>query len=97
MSPVVPGPRKVYKKSREQSEKALSTLFGDFPDCSRDFSGFWARRPRRHVRDLLGILGPKGKRDLCKGPAVIPKLKSAPCEVFGRGVLLKRGDSLWLK
>ena len=68
-----PGPRKVSKKSREQSEKTLSTLSGVFSGCSRDFfetfRGSGAGGPGRHVRDFFGVSGPKGPRDLCKGRA----------------------------
>ena len=71
LGPPAPEPRKVSKKSREQSDKTLSILSGDFSDCSRDFletfRGSGDRGPRRHFRDFFSISGPEeGPRDLCK-------------------------------
>ena len=63
--PPAPESRKVSKKSREQSGKSPESLrrvskesFQTVPET------FW-----RHFRDLFGISGPKGPRDLCKGRA----------------------------
>ena len=51
-----PGPRKVSKKSREQSEKTLSTLFGDSPETSQTVpETFWR---------LFGVPGPEAPGDI---------------------------------
>ena len=56
------GPRKVSKKSWEQSEKSLESLREVLKECSRDFSetfgGSWARGLGSHFRGSFGISSP---------------------------------------
>ena len=74
--PPAPGPQKVSKKSRGQSGKSPESLgkvsgecFWSIPDFLETFWGPGAGGPGRHFRDLFGISGPEGPRDLCKGRA----------------------------
>ena len=52
--------------SPESVERVFSDCSGDFLET---FRGSGAGGPGRHFRDFLGISGPKGPRDLCKGQA----------------------------
>ena len=75
--PPAPEPRKVSKKSQEQSEKTLSTLSGDSPVTSQTIAETFSRlfgepgpeAPGDIYETFSVISGPSGPRDLCKGRA----------------------------
>ena len=71
--PLAPGVKKGWKKTRKRVKNNLFSTFSTFFNLfSTLFSTFFdprAERPREPLFDFLGISGPKGSNDSCKGPA----------------------------
>ena len=78
--PPAPEPRKVLKKSREQSAKSPESLrkvskecfFGLFPRLFGDFSGFRGRRPRETFSRLFRHFRPEGPERPLQGAGWFP-------------------------